>query len=232
MDSTEPTQKECDSGATTVAASTAPTMPRVPFVGRLHLYIPHPTKSFPYLHFYPSPAPSSATTAVDTSLTPPLTPPSTPPSSCEPEQHLEEVEPIENIVEEAEEEEGKKIEEEEDVEVKGEEEEEIGGEEEEQPQLEEVAEAMEEDASTTSSTLWRRKESTEKYSKANNGPVMTTNSVEYVALLFSFLFLLAEGFLRVITLALRKSSFLLSSAFSIRRNVQGSFRNRTAVVIP
>jgi len=209
MDSAEPTQKECDSGATTVAASAAPTMPRVPFVGRLHLYIPHPTKSFPFLH-YPSPAPSSAATAVDTSFTPPPTPP----SPCKSEQHLEEVEPIEDIAEEseeAEEEEEKKIEDVEDV-VEVKEEEEAGEEEEEQAQPEEAA-AMEEDASTSSSTLWERKESTEKFSKANSGPVMASNSVEYVALYFSFLFLLAEGFLRVITLALRKSSFLLSSAF-------------------
>ncbi|KAI5856439.1 Alpha/Beta hydrolase protein [Tricharina praecox] len=225
MDSTEPTRKECDSEATTVAAAStaAPAMARVPFVGRLHLYLPHPTKSFPYFNYSSSTSSSAATTAsaVDTSLTPPPTPP----SSCESEQDLEEVEPMEHIAEETEEEEESKVEEEEEVlvveevevpvfeevevlvvgEEKVEEEEEVEEEVEvevEQAQPEQVAAVMEEDASTTSSTLWKRKTSTEESSTANNGPVMTRNSLEYVALVFSFLFLVIESFLRVITLAL------------------------------
>jgi outer membrane biosynthesis protein TonB len=80
MDASEPTSDSTE------------TMARVPFVGRLHLYLPQfPTKSLSYF--------SSSGTSTS------LTPPPTPPSSSEPEQELEEVEPMEDIPEEEEEEE-------------------------------------------------------------------------------------------------------------------------------
>ncbi|KAF8248100.1 alpha/beta-hydrolase [Wilcoxina mikolae CBS 423.85] len=137
-------------------------MARVPFVGRLHLYLPQfPTKSFPYFHYPSSISKSLEATALGDDV--PTLPP-TPPAS-EPEKELQEIEPREY--------------------------------EEEDPSIEDI--------STCSSSLWRRKRSDayiEEDSTANVKPFMEKNSQEYLALAFSFLFLVIEGILRVITIAL------------------------------
>ena len=160
MDSTDPTtEKECHSTAT------APTMARVPLVGRLHLYLPQfPTKPFSYFH-------SSSDTSVDYSLTPPPTPPP------EREEHQEIPEQLE-------------VETHPDTPDKHE-----------QLPVENIASAspvesvgcVEEETSDVEEDL-----------TANRGPLLEKNSMEYVALIFSFLFLAIESFIRVITLALRK----------------------------
>jgi len=162
MDSSEPTQKECDSSAEDMA--------RVPFVGRLHPYLPHfPSKSFSYFHYSSLTSKSpEATASSDDVPTPPLTP-----AASEPGKELQEIEPREY------------------------EEEEI------------LEEEILEDISACSSSLWKRKSSdayTEEDSVANVRPFMEKNSQEYLALAFSFLFLVFEGILRVITIALREFS--------------------------
>lgn len=153
MDSTEPTQKEHD--------SSAPEMARVPFVGRLHLYFPLPTKSFPYFSAPASKSPGAA--ALDGTVpTPPLTPP-----VSEPEKELEEIEPRE---------------------------------------YEEVAAV----AGVAPSPSKKAASDPDDSAEANAGPFMERNSQEYLALAFSFLFLVIERFLRIITIALREFFGLFS----------------------
>lgn len=150
MDSTEPTQKERD--------SSAPEMARVPFVGRLHLYLPLPTKSFPYFSSASASKPLGAAILDGTTApTPPLTPP-----LSEPEKELGEYEvaPVAGV-------------------APG-------------PSKKAASDADEE-------------------LTANDGPFMVTSSQEYLALAFSFLFLVIESFLRIITIALRE--FYLSVSF-------------------
>lgn len=154
MDSTEPTQKEHD--------SSAPEMARVPFVGRLHLYLPLPTKSFPYFSSAPASKPLGAAVLDGTAPTPPLTPP-----VSEPEKELgeyEEVAPVAGV----------------------------------------APGPSKKPASDTDGELM-----------ANDGPFMETSSQEYLALAFSFLFLVIESFLRIITIALREF-FSLSLFISFR----------------
>jgi hypothetical protein len=154
----ETTKKECDSAVKSMA--------RVPFVGRLHLYLPQfPSKPFPY--FSASSIPSS--NALE--HTPPPTPPVSEPEISIFKAKEEEVEPT--ILEEA----------------------------------NETDETLSENFSTCSSRLRRRTNvdvNDQEELTANDGPLWGNGSQEYIALGLSFLFLVFERILRIITIALRE----------------------------